>query len=269
MAIIRGVVFDMDDTLYLERDYVRSGFDSVAETLAAQCGANPTELAEFLWKGFLQGARGDSFDRLLAAYSNLTRSFPLLYLVELYHQHTPRIRPLPGVESMLRNLRHSGLKLALLSDGGWFGQELKSQALGLHALLEPVIFTDKLGGEFWKPHTRGFEEIAEIWGHRPDEMVYVGDNPEKDFLAPNLLGWRTVRLRVSGQLRADLEPESEAHRADVEVSSISALQKVLLDWRRPERRRLTKMALSRTDTAFWPRTVTPTPAGQLTRREAV
>ena len=29
--------------------------------------------------------------------------------------------------------------------------------------------------------------------------VYVGDNPRKDFLAPNSLGWFTVGIRSSGR----------------------------------------------------------------------
>ena len=30
----RGIVFDLDDTLYLERDYVRSGFSFIADLMA-------------------------------------------------------------------------------------------------------------------------------------------------------------------------------------------------------------------------------------------
>ncbi|MDO8586157.1 MAG: HAD family hydrolase [Armatimonadota bacterium] len=230
MAVIRGVVFDMDDTLYLECDYVLSGFVSISKTLGEQSGVRPTEISDFLWQGFLQGVRGDAFSRLLSAYPQLAGGFQVTDLVELYRNHAPDIRIMSGIEEMLRAMRTSGLRLAALCDGIWFGQELKVQALGLNRLVDTVIYTDKWGREYWKPHTRGFEEIMRVWGCRADELVFVADNPEKDFAGPNQLGWRTIRMRLPGQLRAHLEPESETNKAEIEADSVCDLRCILSDW---------------------------------------
>ena len=62
-----GVVFDLDDTLYLERDYVKSGFRAVAKTAVKHTGTSADEAFNFLWNEFTAGVRGSSFNRPVRA----------------------------------------------------------------------------------------------------------------------------------------------------------------------------------------------------------
>ena len=85
-----GVVFDLDDTLYLERDYVKSGFRAVAETAVQGSGVGAAEAFDFLWDGFLEGSRGSSFDALLERYPELAQNVEVVALVKRYREHAPR-----------------------------------------------------------------------------------------------------------------------------------------------------------------------------------
>src|SRR5438105_4418137 len=64
LSLVEGVVFDLDDTLYLEREYVRSGFLYVASTLHGKGGVHQAEIFESLWGLFEVGIRPNTFDRL-------------------------------------------------------------------------------------------------------------------------------------------------------------------------------------------------------------
>ena len=55
-----GVAFDLDDTLYLERDYVRSGFRAVAEYAVRGADVSAEDAFTFLWHDFLAGVRGSA-----------------------------------------------------------------------------------------------------------------------------------------------------------------------------------------------------------------
>jgi putative hydrolase of the HAD superfamily len=66
-----------------------------------------------------------------------------------------------------------------------------------------------------------------MWGLPHHRLMYVGDNPAKDFATPRRLGWQTVRLRMQGQLRFAEEPPSPAYGAAAEVTSIDAIRGVL------------------------------------------
>ena len=67
---------------------------------------------------------------------------------------------------------------------------------------DEIILTDEFGEGYAKPHPRAFELMSKRLAVEPARCVYVADNPAKDFLAPNALGWLTVQWRRTGQVHA-------------------------------------------------------------------
>ena len=216
--MIRGIVFDIDDTLYLERDYVRSGFQHVARLLATS-DVEALTIANWLLTAFNSGVRRDTFDQLLAGHPELFARATVADLVAAYRCHRPNIEPMPGVTAVLGRLRKNGLRLGALSDGPLVSQEAKAEALILEEWLDPILLTAGHAG-FGKPATAGFEWIAREWRLEADELAYVADNPDKDFVGPRALGWRTVRIRLPGQIHYDAEPAGDDQRADSEVPGL-------------------------------------------------
>jgi putative hydrolase of the HAD superfamily len=221
-VVTRGVVFDLDDTLYLERDYVRSGFQHVAG-LVATSGEEMHELAAWLWRAFEDGVRGDTFDRLIATHPELAGRVTPAELVAAYRGHPPSISLLPGVTDLLGHLRARSQRLGVLSDGPLASQHQKAEALRLEEWFDPILFTGSRPEGFAKPGVLGFEWIASRWRLPNAELAYVADNPLKDFVGPRRLGWLTVRLRIPQQLRFALEPVGDGDQADVEIADAASL----------------------------------------------
>jgi putative hydrolase of the HAD superfamily len=220
-VVTRGVVFDLDDTLYLERDYVRSGFNHVAR-LVARSPTDSCAIADWLWSRFEDGVRGDTFDRLLASRPELATRLTVAELIDAYRNHRPSISLLPGAVQLVDGLRRNGTHLGILSDGPLSSQSAKVNALRLQQWFDPILLTDSRQPEFRKPETGGFEWIAATWDIPHEELAYLADNPSKDFVGPRRLGWRTVRIRVPGQLTFALDPVDDRHRPDVEVADLTA-----------------------------------------------
>ncbi len=221
-----GIAFDLDDTLYLERDYVRSGFRAVAEDAVAGTSVPADEASKFLWDGFLAGVRGSSFNDLLARYPEVAAQRSVPDLVRVYREHPPTIDFLPGAEALLQEIQGLGVPLAVITDGPLASQAAKAEALGVARYADPVVLTDAWGQDFWKPHVRAFEHVAERFALPHDRLVYVGDNPLKDFHAPTALGWRSARLRLAGQVREKLA--YDAMPPTFEVGSVAELRDALL-----------------------------------------
>lgn len=222
-----GVVFDLDDTLYLERDYVKSGFRAVAETAVKSTKVDADEAFDFLWDGFLEGSRGSSFDALLERYPKLAQNVDVTALVKRYREHAPDISYLPEIEPLLAELKGLEIPLAVISDGPLVSQAAKAEALGVSRYANPVVLTDAWGQDFWKPHVRAFEHVSEAFGLPHDRLVYIGDNPLKDFHAPTKLGWRSVRLRLPEQVREKLP--HDAMLPTWEVGAVAELRSLLLN----------------------------------------
>lgn len=167
---IEAVIFDLDDTLYSEKDYVRSGYHLIAEWLGKP------EVEEQLWAVFLRG--GKALDEVL---NEKDRPEAL----RIYRYQQPDIHLYSGVREMLSRIKQKR-KLGIITDGRPEGQKAKLRALGLD--VDHVIITDELGGiEFRKPCTAAFEAMQSILQVSFDKMVYIGDNLKKDFIAPEKL----------------------------------------------------------------------------------
>ena len=172
---VRAVVFDLDDTLYSEKDYIRSGF----------AAASP-ENAAALWAAFSAGK--PAFDTVVPTEKAAA--------LERYRSHFPNISLYDGVAEMLTRIRKSGKKLGLLTDGRPEGQRQKIIALGLRELFDEIIITDELGGAMYrKPCDRAFCLMRERLDVPYTEMIYIGDNPAKDFIAPEKLGMKTLYFK--------------------------------------------------------------------------
>jgi putative hydrolase of the HAD superfamily len=216
------VVFDLDDTLYLERDFVRSGFAAVDAWLAAHHGLCGFEA--HAWALFLAGRRGDVFDQALPMLGLGPRPALIRRLVDVYREHRPAIRLEPAAPDLLAALR-GRCRLALLTDGYHDTQRRKVAALGLEHWCDPVVCTDQWGRAHWKPSPRGFLHIQRAFETAPECCIYVGDNPAKDFRAPKALGWRTLRVRhpLGEHARADaISPLDQADRTVTGLAEVSA-----------------------------------------------
>src|SRR3989440_5414076 len=219
----RAVVLDLDDTLYSEEAYVRSGFRAVAaraqETLGVPAAEAETELVAL----FEEGVRGDTFDRWLAA-RGLGGEVAVGDLVAAYRAHAPEIAPFPEARALLRRLRADGSAVGLLSDGDPAVQGRKLDALGLRDAFDAIVVTGELGPDAAKPSPRGFEEVLRALGDAlPGEAVYVSDNPAKDFVGARRAGMRSIRVRRPDGIYADLEPKTPEHAPDAEVSGLEGV----------------------------------------------
>ncbi len=223
--MITVVVFDLDDTLYDETNYCRSGFAAVTEYLAALPGSVPPgRIFAALWGQFSAGNRSKTFNAVL---DELAISFDdglVMQLVDVYRNHKPEITLPDESRNVLDELktRH---KLALLTDGFLPAQELKVRALEIEGYFASVVYTEQLGRQFWKPSPVGFEKMMNDLGAEPENMIYVADNEKKDFIAPNNLGFSTVRLIRPAAIHTAVsdEPGAKAQHRIHQIEQIPAL----------------------------------------------
>jgi putative hydrolase of the HAD superfamily len=183
------IVFDLDDTLYKEIDFLRSAYRAIACRLQ-DVGATDAYPQMMAW----YAARQNVFDELRAAYRlNVSKSD----LLQWYRDHVPQIALSDGAEVLLKKLIASGHQVGLITDGRTITQRHKISALGLLRYLEPhdILISEEFGSE--KPDVRNYQYFMDAYPQ--SEFVYVGDNPAKDFVTPNRLGWATIGLLDDGR----------------------------------------------------------------------
>ncbi len=212
---IEVVVLDLDDTLYLERDYVRSGFIAVGEQ-SRQLGIG--DIADDLWSLFESGVRNNTFNEALVGRGVAPDPALIQQLVATYRSHFPDISLLDDARRFLDRIET--MPSGLITDGPRESQRAKIAALELDTVLDWCVVTAELGPGRSKPHPAAFEQIEKVAQQTGRACVYIADNPTKDFEAPSNMGWRSVRVRRTESLHANLDSPASV---DLEVRSLDEL----------------------------------------------
>jgi putative hydrolase of the HAD superfamily len=187
------VLCDLDDTLYEEMTFVASGFGAVAAHLSERFHLNSEELFSAMMEILLKEGRGKVFDKLLERYELFLPNL-VSELVGTYRSHKPQIHLYPEVMSTFGALKMLGMKLGVVTDGMHAVQRNKIASLKLPEFVDTIVCTDELGQNYWKPHPAAFQRALETLTVQPNEAVYVGNDPTKDFAGPHSIGMLTAHV---------------------------------------------------------------------------
>lgn len=195
--MIKAVVFDLDDTLISERKYIESGYLHVSKVLSNKYHLFENELFQLLIDLFEESPKY-VFNRLLDKVGITYTESDIQQLIEEYRNHAPSIEFFNDVLPFLEVLKDKKVKTGIITDGYANVQRQKLNALKAHCYFDELVVTDELGREYWKPHPRSFEIMKNKLNVEYDEMIYVGDNPEKDFYISSIYPIRTIRIEREG-----------------------------------------------------------------------
>lgn len=210
------IVFDLDDTLYEELAFVRSGYRAVADYLSPILKIGADEIYEGLIAE-LQSGRTGAFDRYLHKQGIYGKQW-IKKCLAVYRGHKPSLTLFPEAIDCLNRL-HDHL-LYVVTDGNHLVQRKKYLALGLEFYVRRCFFTYAHGLHRSKPSPYCFEKICQLEKVPPASVVYVADNPHKDFVGIKPLGFKTIRV-LTGPYRNDVV--EEAYEAQFKIPDLKAL----------------------------------------------
>ncbi len=221
---VKAVVFDLDDTLYNQRQHLARAFQAVGKLLEEEVGLNKNHVRKRLLElaSTHGSASGKLFNLLLEEFEIPVSKRLLKRMVEAFYSYKPRkLKPYKSALEVLTKLKKVGVKLGLLTDGNPELQRFKLKALGVEDYFDAMVVTDEFGRSFRKPHPKGFREILRQLRVKPSEAVYVGDNPYKDFGGGKSIGMLTIRV-LTGEYR-----RVKNGGADLTIRSLKQLPKIL------------------------------------------
>ena len=216
----RVVVFDLDDTLYKERDYLLSAYREIASLVETRYGA-PKGVGDQMLRWWQEGK--NVFRLLIETY---TLDLTLDDLLTVYRSHVPAIRLDEDIRLLLECLHHHAV-LGLISDGRSVTQRHKIEALGLTAYMDEqdILVSEETG--FEKPSEAPYRHFMERYPSCT--YYYIGDNPAKDFVAPNRLGWNTVCLLDDGR---NIHPQDFSLSSQMlpqhRISQLSEIENIII-----------------------------------------
>ena len=195
------IVFDLDDTIYKEINFLKSGFRAIIKKVSDDFSVT-LDFNELIQHYF----EGDNVFEIIIN-RNLHKSITINYLLDLYRNHFPNISISEDGKQILQELKERGFILSILTDGRSKTQRNKLKALNIERMFHDIVISEEFGSA--KPNKKNYEYFQNKYPNC--EYFYIGDNLKKDFISPNKLGWVTIGLR-------DTRSEN-VHSQQVKVSS--------------------------------------------------
>ena len=181
------IVFDLDDTIYKEIEYMESAFKYIISWIFKSFGKDFT----FLINNCLK-QRSSLYDEIIKVDPNL--NFPLSKYLYLYRYHEPKINLSTKTKDLFKKLDFQSYNYSIITDGRSITQRNKIKSLNLTTKVKSIVISEETG--FEKPNEINFRIIQNTY--KNSNFIYVADNTSKDFIAPNMLGWKTICLLDNG-----------------------------------------------------------------------
>jgi len=226
LMAVKAVLFDLDNTLM---DFLRMKTMSCEAAITAMIDAGLP-----LGKEKAMATLWELYQKFGIEYSTIFQKFLLKTLGRVDYKILAsgiiayrRVKagftePYPYVLQTLIKLRERGYRLAVVSDAPRMKAWLRLAGMGITDFFDAVVTMDDAGGKL-KPDPKPYKVALEKLGLKPDEVIFVGDNPNRDILGAKRLGIRTVLAKYGEWTEA----EEKSLRPDFEIGSIRDLLGVL------------------------------------------
>ncbi|MGD6850542.1 MAG: HAD family hydrolase [Candidatus Bathyarchaeia archaeon] len=214
MAQINAVIFDLDNVLYDERQYINNAFKNIADFLSKKSHYTEEEI-QYKLRDHLN-RKGTMYSRLFNdVLSELGLKQTLLHeILGLYASVNMPLNLYPEAKQVLIDLKNAGLKLALLTNGLVQVQKNKIRLLDLQGLFDVIVYAREVSS-LEKPNPELYKFICNKLSLEFKRTLCLGDNPYTDFWGANRLGIHTARLMLGEFRTVRLSQDYEAeHNMD-------------------------------------------------------
>ncbi len=214
------LIFDLDDTLYEEITYVKSGFLEVSKYANKKYGFNIDSSLNYMNNTLEMLGRGKVFDEFLKS-KNLFTQKRLKKFISTYRNHKPKISIF---EESKKILKKRSKQIYLVTDGNKIVQANKIKALCIEQFFKKIFITHRYGIHHSKPSLYCFELIKKKEKCDWKDLIYIGDNPEKDFINLNIKGATTIRVLTGAHSK---KKAKKGYDAKYKIKNISDLEPLI------------------------------------------
>lgn len=191
--MLKAVLFDMDGTL---GDTLPLCVEAYRQCVAELTGRTPGREEVVSWfglsdRGVLGGLLGMSPD---------DAALPIDRFVAIYERLLPELAPapFPGAVEMLRAVKAAGLRVGLISGKEHYTAMPTIKYYGMEGLFEWY----GLGLPTHNCKAERLQQVMQLWGLEPRELIYVGDAPSDIFLSHSV-GVRIINAAWAGTTQDD------------------------------------------------------------------
>ncbi|MFC1753910.1 TIGR02253 family HAD-type hydrolase [Thermoproteota archaeon] len=218
--MIKAVLFDLDNTLIDFMKMKRKCITAAIDAMIRNGLEMEPEAAEKVLYAIYE-KEGIEYNRIFQAFLKEAQQkidYKMLSagIVAYRKKQQSLIEVYPNVIPTLIKLKTAGLKLAIVSDAPRLNAWIRLHELNIADFFDTVVAFGDV--EERKPSKLPFEKALSVLKIPAEDVLMVGDWPDRDIKGANALGMKTCFAKYGYVLE-----EEPAHIADFEIDNISEL----------------------------------------------
>lgn len=219
MTKFKAVLFDVDNTLYNHKQYFTQAFRKISEYLSNKYKLDRNKIYYSLYR--LWKKKTSMYPHL---FNDALRDLNIdenevENVVKIFNTCNAKLTSYKDIVPTLKILKKENLKLGVITDGDPERQKRKIESLGLKKFFDLLIYTSETKA---KPSAKPYEKVIGVLKEKPENVIYVGDNPELDFKGAKNIGMVTVRVR-----RGEFRSMPKNKYIDFEIHNMKDVLKII------------------------------------------
>jgi putative hydrolase of the HAD superfamily len=198
--MIKATIFDLDDTLFDSTDLsTHARRAAVRAMIGLGLPVTFDEAYQVLTEVVKEYGSNYNyhFDQMLKRLGHYSKIYVTAGMIAYHDIKFSSIRPFFDVIPTFIELKKLEVKICVLTDGDALKQYEKILRLRLQDFLDDTIITEEVGMR--KPNPKLFELALNRLSVKAKEIIYIGDNYERDIVPCIELGIRTVLVHRGGK----------------------------------------------------------------------
>ncbi len=186
---IKAIIFDLDNTLYAEKDYIELVAKEIARLLVGRTYYTEEAISNKFINIFEKTGDKNIFQNLL---NELELDYDgISELIECYRNVKGDIKLYSDAQDILDF--KGKYKLGIITNGGVYTQNNKIKLLNIQEKFDSIVITgEKFLKHEWKPHYKPYKYITDELQVSVEECLFVGDRIETDILGALGVGMKAI-----------------------------------------------------------------------------
>ncbi len=225
--MIKIIAFDLDNTLYNHKQYIKSAYNDIAKFVANKHSLNKENYYKWIFQRWKE--KGSSYNKIFKEsykYFNLKNfNKDINRILNIYHNNrNADLKLYEGIVDLLYQFNKE-YKLILITDGHVNTQKYKIDKLKIRKYFNSIYISGEFGDEFYKPSTKMFIKCMEDYNIKSENMIYIGDNPNLDYPPCKKLDIKFIRLKAGEYSNIDIDDSVK----EVDLKNLNYIFKLVGD----------------------------------------
>lgn len=176
MKSFKLYIFDLDNTLYDEKDFLAQAYHNIANAIEKKTSIHRHLIEDFLSDTFQKNGRKNIFDACITHF-RLSSIVTVQALQEILYSTaaTAHLQLFPWVKDYFQKLFREQKKISILTNGNITQQKNKVRSLGLQKLNSNIMFYYATQDNQPKPSPYWVMKILETTQLEKSDVLIIGD----------------------------------------------------------------------------------------------